>query len=111
MELHFRIREGLHINSHKPLDASLIRTELIVVEPAGLRVQAVTFPEGEPYASKAFPDEKLSVYSGEFVLHARIVAAKPGEQTLPAALHYQACDADRCFPPKEAQVTLDIVSR
>ena len=111
LELRFRIREGLHINSHKPLDKSFIRTELAVAEPPGVDVQAVNFPEGTEYTSEAFPGEKLSVYSGELVLHARLVASKPGAQQLTAMLHYQACDAERCFPPKTAQVALDLAVR
>ena len=111
VELHFRIRDGLHINSHKPLDKNFIRTELIVAEPDGVDVQAVIFPEGTDYASKAFPGQKLSVYTGEIVLDARIMVSKRGERMLPAALRYQACDADRCFPPKKAPVALDLVVR
>ena len=111
VQLHFRIREGLHINSHAPHDKSLIRTELIVAEPPGVDVQAVTFPDGAEYASKAFPGQKLSVYTGEVVLEARIVASKPGERMLPAALRYQACDADECFPPKKAPIALDLIVR
>lgn len=109
IELHFRIREGLHINSHAPSDASFVRTELIVAEPPGVDVQAVSFPPGEPYASKAFPNHQLSVYTGELVLRARVVAKKPGEWMMPAALRYQACDVDSCFPPKKAPVEMDVV--
>ncbi len=109
VELHFRIRDGLHINSHTPSDKSLVRTELIVAEPPGLDVQAVAFPQGTPYSSRAFPDQKLNVYSGEVVLHARLLATRPGEQLLNAALRYQACDAESCFPPKKAPVALDVV--
>ncbi len=111
VELHFRIRDGLHINSHKPLDKNFIRTELIVAEPDGVDVQAVIFPEGVEYASKAFPGQKLSVYTGEIVLDARIMVSRPGERMMPAALRYQACDADRCFPPKKAPVALDLIVR
>ena len=111
IELHFRVRDGLHINSHTPRDKSLIRTELIVAEPPGLNVQAVTFPEGGEYTSAAFPGHKLSVYTGEVVLHARIIATRPGEHMLEAALRYQACDAGTCFPPKNAPVSLDLIAR
>ncbi len=111
VELRFHIRDGLHINSHKPLDKSFIRTDLVVAEPSNVNVQAVTFPDGAEYSSKAFPEEKLSVYTGELVLHARLVAGKPGSQQLTAALRYQACDAERCFPPKNAAVTLDLAVR
>ncbi len=111
VDLHFRVRDGLHINSHRPLDKSLIRTELVVAEPPGLNVEAVSFPDGTEYASSAFPGHKLSVYTGEVVLHARMVATKPGEHILEAALRYQACDANTCFPPKSAKVALDLVAR
>jgi hypothetical protein len=111
VELHFHIGEGLHINSHKPLDESFIRTELSVAEPPGIDVEAVDFPAGAAYESKAFPGHKLSVYTGELVLRARILASKPGEHMLPAALRYQACDMNVCLPPKKAPVALDIVAR
>ncbi len=109
VDLHFRIRDGLHINSHAPHDKGLIRTELIVAEPPGLDVEAVAFPPGAEFASKAFPDQKLSVYTGELTLHARLLATRSGEHMLQAALRYQACDADTCFPPKNAPVALDVV--
>jgi hypothetical protein len=110
VDLHFRIRPGLHINSHKPTDASFIRTELIVLEPLGFDVEAVSFPPGQPYASKAFPGHELSVYSDMLTLRARILARKPGEAMLDAALRYQACDTDTCFPPKKAPVALDLIA-
>ena len=111
VDLHFRIRAGLHINTHTPLDKNFIRTDLIVAEPPGIEVQSITFPDGEAYASKAFPGEPLRVYTGEVVLHARIKATRAGEQMLNAALRYQACDAEACLPPKKAVVMLDLVAR
>lgn len=108
VELHFRIRQGLHINSHAPHDKSLIRTELIVAEPPGVDVKSVTFPPGQNYASKAFPGHPLSVYSGELVLRAQVVARSTGDTMLRAALRYQACDTDSCFPPKKAPVNLNL---
>ena len=111
VELHFRVRDGLHINSHTPSDKNFVRTEMVVIEPPGINIQDVTFPPGTEFASTAFPKEKLSVYTGEVVLHARILAAKPGEQMLNAVLRYQACDAQVCFPPKNAPVAVDLIAR
>lgn len=111
VELHFRVRDGLHINSHNPVDSSFIKTQLVVLEPKGVDVEKVEFPEGQPYELKAFPGHKLSVYTGEVVLRARIVGNAKGEQMLNAALRYQACDTDTCFPPKQAPVALDVVVR
>ena len=109
--LRFRIREGLHINSHRPTDKDLLRTELLLAEPPDVDVQAVAFPDGAEYASQAFPGQKLSVYTGELVLHARLLASKPGAKEITGALRYQACDAERCFAPKTVPVALDLAVR
>jgi len=110
IELHFRVQQGLHINSHTPPAKSLIGTELKVAEPQGVRVQAVDFPPGAPYAFPAFPSEKLSVYSGEFVVTMHLTAQR-GNHLLDAQLHYQACDTNTCFPPRNAPVPIDIVAQ
>ncbi|HEY0786387.1 MAG TPA: protein-disulfide reductase DsbD domain-containing protein [Acidobacteriaceae bacterium] len=110
VDLHFRIRDGLHINSHQPLQKSLIRTELIVMEPSGVSIASVDFPPGAVYASQALPADKLSVYTGEFVLHAHLTA-RAGEHLVQAALRYQACDANACYPPRKAPVAFDLVAK
>jgi len=110
IELHFRVEQGLHINSHTPPAKSLIRTELRVVEPGGVTVSAVDFPPGASYAFPAFPSEKLSVYSGEFVLKMHLTAQR-GNHLLQAALRYQACDMSTCFPPRNAPVPIDIIGQ
>ena len=81
IDLHFRVADGLHINSHAPTDKTLIPTRLAVVEVQGLNVTAVDFPAGTQYAPQFAPREKLSVYTGEFVLHAHLTA-QPGEHLL-----------------------------
>jgi hypothetical protein len=109
VDLHFRVADGLHINSHEPLEKSLIPARLAVVEVSGLNVAAVDFPPGTAYALQ-FSKEKLSVYTGEFVLHAHITAA-PGEHVLQAGLHYQACDANSCMPPHTIPVSINVVGK
>jgi hypothetical protein len=110
IELHFRVQQGLHINSHTPPAKSLIGTELKVLEPEGVQVRAVDFPPGAAYAFPAFPSEKLSVYSGEFVLTMHLTAQR-GNHLLQAALRYQACDMSTCFPPRNTPVPIDIVAQ
>ena len=44
------------------------------------------------------PKEKLSVYTGEFTIHAEFIA-KPGEHLVQATLRYQACNNSTCMPP------------
>lgn len=110
VDLHFRVENGLHINSHMPRQKSLIRTELIVLQPQGIDVSAVDFPPGSNYAFPADPKEILSVYSGEFILRAHITA-QPGDHLIRAELRYQACDSHSCFPPKKAPVALDVIAK
>jgi hypothetical protein len=110
IDLHFLVADGLHINSHAPLDKTLIPARLAVVEVQGLNVTAVDFPPGTAYAAKFSPQEKLSVYTGEFVLHAH-VKAQPGEHVLGGALRYQACDANACMPPHSIPVSVTVVAQ
>ena len=110
VELHFAVNPGLHINSHTPHEKSFIPTQLIVAEPTGLTVMQVDFPPGTDFALASDPNEKLSVYTGEFVVRAH-VKAQPGEHLIQAQLRYQACDSMSCFPPRKAPVALDVIAK
>jgi Disulphide bond corrector protein DsbC len=110
IDLHFRVADGLHINSHAPLEKSLIPARLAVVEKTGLNVTAVDFPPGSEFALQLAPKEKLSVYTGEFVLHAHVIA-QPGEHLLNGGLRYQACDSNACMPPHTIPVAVSIVAQ
>lgn len=109
VDLHFKINPGMHINSHVPHEKSLIPTQFIVIEPPGLKIGPVDFPAGEDYSLAAMPNDKLSVYTGEFVVHAHI-HAQPGDHLLEGALRYQACDNRSCYPPRKAPVAVDIIA-
>src|ERR1700722_12087664 len=110
VELHFRVNDGLHINSHTPREKSLIPTQLMVGEPAGVNVATVDFPAGTDYSPAFSPNDKLSVYTGEFILRAHVTAQR-GDHLVQAALRYQACDANSCYPPKTAPVAVSIVAK
>ena len=110
IDLHFRVADGLHINSHAPTDKFLIPSRLAVVEVQGLNVTKIDFPPGTEYAPQFSPREKLSVYTGEFILHAHLTA-QPGEHLLEGALRYQACDANSCMPPHTIPVSVTVVAR
>ena len=110
IDLHFRIADGFHINSHAPTEKWLIPARLAVVEGDGLTVTAVDFPPGADYALKVAPQQKLSVYTGEFVLHAHVMA-EPGEHVLEGGLRYQACDANACMPPHTLPVSITVTAK
>jgi hypothetical protein len=54
------------------------------------------------------PTTKLSVYTGEFIIQARIVAT-PGNHLVQGKLRYQACDQNQCMPPKTITVPIDVI--
>ena len=110
IDLLFRVANGFHINSHTPLDKYLIPARLAVVEAPGLNVTAVDFPPGTDFALQVAPREKLSVYTGEFVLHAHLTA-QPGQHDLEGGLHYQACDQNSCLPPHTIPVSVTVVAQ
>jgi hypothetical protein len=80
-----------------------------VAEPTGVKIPAVDFPTGSDFAFPADPSEKLSIYSGEFVLKMHLTA-QHGNHLVQGALRYQACDNNSCFPPRNAPIAVDVVA-
>ena len=110
VELHFRVAPGLHINSHSTGGDGMIPTTLTVPDGAAVRLVKTSFPAGAEFALPAAPAEKLSVYTGEFVVRAELEAAA-GDHLMEATLRYQACDNAACMPPRTIPVVVDVVAR
>ena len=108
--LHFRIAPGLHINSHTPKDEFLIPTTFSMPDGLGVRLDKVSYPDGKEFTLPADPATKLSVYTEDFVIQARIVAAA-GNHLVEAKLHFQACDKNVCLPPKTIPVAIDVIGK
>jgi hypothetical protein len=108
--LHFRVGQGLHINSHTPSADYLIPTDFSIPEGAGVRLEGAAYPEGKIITLPFDPTTKLSVYTGEFIIEARVAAA-PGNHLVQAKLHYQACDQNQCLPPKTINVPIDVIGK
>jgi hypothetical protein len=108
--LHFRVAQGMHINSHVPSSNFLIPTTLSFPSDPGVRLEATSYPAGIEITLPIDPSSKLSVYTGEFVIHARLVA-DAGEHSVQARLHYQACNDNECLPPKTIVVPIDVIGK
>jgi DsbC/DsbD-like thiol-disulfide interchange protein len=108
--LHFRIAQGLHINSHTPAGDELIPTTLSIPDGTGVRLEGAIYPPGAAFTLPADPSMKLSVYTGEFVVQARIKAAA-GDHLVEAKLRYQACDRNACMPPKTITAAIDVIGK
>lgn len=108
----FHIQPGYHINSNKPLMPELIPTQLKFSLPSSdMVIGRVKYPDGQVMSFAFDPNQKLSVYSGDFSVKAVVVAppsANTGSYTVHADLKYQACDNNACYPPKTVPVAFDV---
>jgi Disulphide bond corrector protein DsbC len=108
--LHFRIQQNLHINSHAPRSEYLIPTVFSVPETSGVKLADAAYPPGADFTLPADPGQKLSVYTGDFTIQAKIVST-PGNHLVEAKLRYQACDQTQCLPPKTITVPIDVIGK
>ena len=108
--LHFRVAQGLHINSHVPHDEYLIPTTFSIPDGTGVQLADALYPPGKDFALPSAPKDKLSVYTDEFVIQAKIVASA-GNHLVQANLHFQACNNAMCMPPKTIQVAIDVIGK
>jgi hypothetical protein len=109
--LAFRIGDGFHINSNTPSAEFLIPTALKLDAPTDIVIGKITYPPGEEASFPFAPDEKLSVYSGEFMLHVVVrplASVVPGKYSIRGQLKYQACDKAACYPPKRLPVQFEV---
>ena len=108
--LHFRIAQGLHINSHTPRQEELIPTTFSIPDGSGVRLLDATYPVGSDITLPADPKTKLNVYTGEFTIQTQIVST-PGNHLIEATLRYQACNLSECLPPKTIPVAIDVIGK
>jgi DsbC/DsbD-like thiol-disulfide interchange protein len=113
LALRVALPEGVHVQSDKPRDPSLIPTSLTLDPPAGMTVTDIAFPRPTDL-TLAGQKEPLAVFEQTFVVGIRVALDRglmPGEVAVPARLRYQACDASFCFTPARENVkwTLRVV--
>lgn len=107
----FHIKKGYHINSSQPTTPELIPTSLGFTPPPDLVIAKVQYPPGQLTSFPFDPTQKLSVYSGDVIVKAVVIAqprAPYGTYTVHGEFKYQACDNNACYPPKKLPVQFDL---
>lgn len=110
VSLHFRVAQGLHVNSHNPSDEFFIPTVFSIPDGSGVRLESANYPQGKDITLPADPKTKLNVYTGEFAIQTKLVATA-GNHLVQARLRYQACDQTQCMPPKTITVAFDVIGK
>ena len=111
VNLRFRVIPGFHVNSNHPKSEFLIPTALKVSAPTDIVIGRVTYPAGSEMSFVFAPEDKLSVYTGEFPV---VVEVRPLAEVITAKymirgeLRYQACDNAACYPPKKLPVQFEV---
>ena len=111
VSLDFRIGSEFHINSHTPKSPLLIPTVLKLTVPEQVSLADIKYPAGQDVTFPFSPDEKLSVYSGDFSVstvlktQANVTA---GNYPVKGELRFQACDHSACYPPRSIPVQFQV---
>ncbi len=110
LALQVPIPPGLHVQSNKPRDPSLIPATLTFDEVPGVTVTELVFPASIDIPLPGFA-EPAAVFEGELLVGVSTVLDRtvaPGTLTIPARFRYQACDDSSCFPPTTVPVSWTI---
>ncbi len=111
VDLNFRVPPGYHINSNTPKSEFLIPTALKMDLPTDIILGKIEYPAGEEASFPFSPDEKLSVYTGDFTIAVAVHplhSVVPGKYVMHGVLRYQACDNAACYPPKTLPVSFEV---
>jgi hypothetical protein len=104
------VANGFHINANPPSFSYLKATELTVEPGEGVTAGKPTYP---PSVTRKFTFSKdpLAVYEGETAIKLPLTAAadaKKGAQTLKGKLRVQACDEEKCYPPRTMEAAIPV---
>ena len=101
--LQLDIENGWHINAHKPLDPSLIPTEVVLEPHPHLRLERIHYPDPER-KRLAFIQGEMALYEGRVLITMDLAVsdqAPPGELRFSGKIKYQPCDDRSCLLPME----------
>ncbi len=114
IEVTLTLRDGWHVNGHRPLQKELIATVLQVTAAVpGWRFGPVHYPAAEQ-TLLALQDEPMALY------HRRVMLSVPLQRVdapsapsapaalLPLQLQLQACDDSHCLPPERLSLTVPL---
>src|SRR6267154_6253337 len=111
VDLNFRVPAGYHVNSNTPKSEFLIPTALRMEVPTDIILEKIVYPQGADMTFPFSPEEKLSVYSGDFTISVGVHplhSVVPGKYVMHGVLRYQACDNAACYPPKTLPVSFEV---
>lgn len=101
---------GMHINSNKPEDEFTIATEMKMSPAAGFTLETPRYPAGKKQTFNYAP-KGLTVYEGAVQITVPVQVSKdtkPGQYPIKGQFRWQPCDANVCYPPEKADLTVTV---
>jgi thiol:disulfide interchange protein DsbD len=108
--LQLDIEKGWHINAHKPLETSLVPTEVVLETDLQFKLERIRYPEAKRKAFE-FSGGELAVYEGKVLILMDLAVsaeASPGKGRISGKVTYQACDDRSCLLPAEVAFSASI---
>jgi thiol:disulfide interchange protein DsbD len=108
--LQLNIEKGWHINSHKPLETSLIPTTVVLETDPLFTLKEIHYPKPKRKTFE-FIQGELEIYEGKVLIFIDLTVsaeAPPGESPISGNIKYQACDDRSCLLPMEAPFSTSI---
>jgi len=109
-EVKLTIAQGYHINANPPTFSYLKATELTVEPGQGVTPGKPAYPVSVT-RTFSFSKDPLAVYEGETSIVLPLAAgtdAKKGAQALKGKLRVQACDDEKCYPPRTLEASIPV---
>jgi hypothetical protein len=103
------IEHSYHTHSNKPSEPQFIPTVLKLESAPGVRVGAVTYPQGKTEKIAGL-DKPLSIYEGEVEISVALGLTAQAKLPLkiPASLRYQACQGAQCYAPQNLKFEIQV---
>jgi len=112
LEVNIKMLEGYHIQANQVQDPNLIPTSVTTIEvPFNIVVYNPIFPQPEPFKLRDAQDSMM-VFQQTLRIYIPVEVkneAKIGQHKITMNLHYQACDAVKCYFPRDLPFMINVV--
>jgi DsbC/DsbD-like thiol-disulfide interchange protein len=99
------LEKGWHVNANDPDRPYLIPTTLEIDGAATVGVESIRYPDAVVHGLAFAPGTPLRLYEGTFAIRVRVAGEAP--KTFDATLAFQACNDEKCLPPRSLAVPFD----
>ena len=109
IEIEFKIREGIHINSNTPESNLMIPTKLEAEWPAGITAGDIIYSETQPFQLSGV-SYSFEVFHDAFSVRIPLEILSPVDSVkIPLRITYQPCDHRKCYFPRKQALEIVLV--